>query len=122
MDFNDDGPEIHTRMLVCDGSSGDVDIERAMASLMTEAFEIFKMKQSSYGHHNISRFGERGVIVRMSDKLSRLVNLRWNDKENKIADERVEDTYLDSAVYALIGILVHRGIWPYYVEPDMELS
>jgi hypothetical protein len=66
------------------------------------------MKQRDYGSGNISSFGEFGVLVRMNDKMERLKNL-WKMQEPK--NESVEDSYLDLSNYALIAILVRRGIW-----------
>ncbi len=48
----------------------------------------------------------------MSDKLERLWRLVWKGRWNPLDDETVEDTYFDMAGYALIAILVHRGLWP----------
>lgn len=98
--------------LVIDGSSGNEELERNWAKLAVELFEIFKQKQASYGPKNISTFGERGVVVRINDKLQRLIRLVWDAKEDPIDDETISDTYLDLADYGLIAELVRRGLWP----------
>ena len=98
--------------LSVDGSSGNWELEQNMAHLMKHLFKIFKKKQSSYGPKNISTFGEKGVVVRMNDKLQRLIQIVWHENEDKIEDEKIEDTYLDLADYALIAILVRNGLWP----------
>ena len=51
-----------------------------------------------------------GLIVRMHDKMTRLHNLYYkkNDTPNY---ESIEDTLLDLANYAIIGLLVQRGQW-----------
>jgi len=98
--------------LVADGFSGDQDLEYAMAKILKELFDIFKKKQKSYGPKNISTFGERGVVVRMNDKLQRLIRLVWEDVANPLQDESIRDTYIDMADYALIAILVREGVWP----------
>lgn len=95
-----------------DGTSGDADLEREMAKVMHELFEIFKKKQASYGPGNIAKGGERGVVLRMSDKLERLWNLVWEGNANPLQDETIEDTFLDIADYGLIALLVKRGMWP----------
>ena len=114
--LNDRGMEdeavwMNGRMLNCDGSSGNLDLERSMAEIMVRVFETFKKKQASYGSGNISSFGEFGVIVRMNDKMERLKNLVVKDKDNPLQDETIDDTYLDLADYALIAVLVRRGLW-----------
>lgn len=43
---------------------------------------------------------ERGFLVRMCDKLSRIVSLI--DNEAKVKDEAIEDTLVDLANYAII--------------------
>lgn len=40
---------------------------------------------------------EEGFVVRMSDKLQRIVNLI--SRPNQVADEKIEDTLFDLAVY-----------------------
>ncbi len=66
------------------------------------------MKQRDYGSGNISSFGEFGVLVRMNDKMERLKNLL---KMESPKNESVEDSYLDLANYAIIAVLLRRGIW-----------
>jgi hypothetical protein len=97
--------------LDCDGTSGNLKLEKVMAELMLEVFNTFKKKQASYGSGNISSFGELGVLVRMNDKMERLKNLVIKNKDNPLKDETVEDTYLDLADYSLIAMLVRRGLW-----------
>jgi len=60
-------------------------------------------KQRDYGPENIARFGRKGLLVRLHDKVARLENLaaRGADPEN----EAVVDTYLDIIGYCAIGIM-----------------
>ena len=49
----------------------------------------------------------KGCLVRMSDKISRL----WSFARKgayKVQDEKVEDTLMDLAVYAIIAILLFK--------------
>jgi hypothetical protein len=50
-----------------------------------------------------------GLRVRMHDKLARLNHLV--DKGDTPNYETVEDTLVDLANYAIIGLLVQRGQW-----------
>lgn len=45
---------------------------------------------------------EKGILVRMSDKIGRICNLL--DKDVKVEDEKIEDTLMDLAAYAIILI------------------
>jgi hypothetical protein len=60
-------------------------------------------KQCDYGHHNIARFGRLGLLVRMHDKIARLENLVSNEKNP--STESIDDTVMDIAGYAAIGIM-----------------
>jgi hypothetical protein len=74
-----------------------------------EAALLLDSKQRDYGSANISAFGEKGLVVRMNDKVERLKNLVWKDKNPE--HEKVEDTWVDIANYGIIGLLCHRKEW-----------
>ena len=97
--------------LTIDGSSGSESIEKDMATLLVDLFETFKKKQACYGKGNIAKFGEIGTLIRANDKLERLYNLVFKQRENKIPEETINDTWLDLADYALIALLVRNGSW-----------
>jgi hypothetical protein len=98
--------------LVIDGSSTDEQFEEDFAGILQEAFELCKRKQASYGPGNIHYLGERGVFVRLFDKVQRLKRLVWENRDNPLDDETVEDTWMDILNYAAIALMVHRGLWP----------
>ncbi len=84
--------------------------------------DLLDKKRTDYGTENISKFGTKGVLVRVSDKVERLINLTWKtDKEPNF--ESIEDTWKDIAGYAILALLeLNRG-WenepiPYKVSEE----
>tara|TARA_B100000287_G_scaffold38116_2_gene34961 strand:- start:7929 stop:8414 length:486 start_codon:yes stop_codon:yes gene_type:complete len=64
-------------------------------------------KQRDYGPNNIARFAEKGLIVRLHDKVARLENLLASNLSAK--NESIEDTYLDIIGYSVIGLMWLNG-------------
>ena len=84
----------------------DVDV------ILNELRSIMMRKQEDYGPLNIALApggAMNGLRVRMYDKLARLNNLA--DKDATPNFESIEDTLIDLANYAIIGLLVQRGQW-----------
>ena len=84
----------------------DVDV------ILNELRSIMMKKQEDYGPLNIALApggAMNGLRVRMYDKLARLNNLA--DKNATPNFESIEDTLIDLANYAIIGLLVQRGQW-----------
>ena len=79
---------------------------------------VFDHKQRRYGPGNIAAFGEQGVLVRVHDKLARLVNL-WRTGQEP-ADETKDDSWGDLATYAVIALMCRWGWWP-QVEPAKKV-
>jgi hypothetical protein len=50
----------------------------------------------------------------MSDKLERLKNLIYKNREPN--NESLEDSFVDMANYAIIALMVQRGVWAKYAE------
>lgn len=78
-------------------------------------------KHEDYGPMNIAGApggAMNGLRVRMYDKLARLAHLGDSDTPNY---ESIEDTLIDIANYAIIGLLVQRGQWAgIQMEPKCE--
>ena len=86
-------------------NSDDVDV------ILEELAKIMYKKHQDYGPMNIAGAPGgpmNGLRVRMYDKLARLTHLGNNDTPNY---ETIEDTLIDLANYAIIGLLVQRGQW-----------
>lgn len=75
-------------------------------------------RQRCYGKKNITRFGVRGLIVRMSDKYERLMNM-WETGQ-KSAVEPIEDTYMDLLGYATIGLMLIDDVFELPLERDVQ--
>jgi hypothetical protein len=91
------------------------DFKDDAAPLYQELFEILVKKQVDYGPLNIWNApggATNGLMVRMSDKLERLKNLIYNSIEPN--NEALEDSFIDIANYAVIAMMVERGIWEKY--------
>ena len=89
--------------------------------ITTEMYTLFIRKQADYGPTNVGMGSEvvdtsdkakrslAGLSVRMNDKVQRLLNLTFNNQEPK--NESIEDTLIDIANYAVMGLIVQRKIW-----------
>jgi hypothetical protein len=51
--------------------------------------------------------GWKGVVVRLTDKISRLLNFAKKG-EFQVKDESVEDTFRDTAIYGILGLILYR--------------
>lgn len=63
-------------------------------------------KNQAYGDsftESVDKFGKTVIAVRLSDKFNRICNLIKNRKL-KENDESLEDTLLDTAGYAILGL------------------
>ena len=71
-----------------------------------EIAELLDQKRQDYGTENIKKFGSYGVLVRVSDKVERLINLSKRDDTPNF--ESVEDTWRDIAGYAILALIELR--------------
>ena len=91
--------------------------EEACRLVATQIANTVISKQHDYGHDNILGFGDKGLVVRMWDKVSRLKNLIWNG--NGIAKhEPIQDTFTDIAGYAIIGLMLEKGWFTLELKED----
>ena len=89
--------------------------------LQQEQYELFCKKQMDYGPSNIAmgtsldtdeekRLSKIGLIVRINDKIQRLINLVV--KNNRQAqNEPTIDAFKDLACYGIIAQIVQNGKW-----------
>jgi hypothetical protein len=76
-----------------------------------ECVRLLDKKQKDYGPKNITRFGVRGISVRLYDKVERLANLLM-DRNESPQNESLEDTFRDITNYGLIGLMLLSDEWP----------
>jgi hypothetical protein len=69
-----------------------------------EMVALLTRKQHDYGHENIARFGLKGVLVRISDKIERYDNLQVRGSPR---EETIEDTIRDMVGYAVIALMLN---------------
>lgn len=94
------------------------ELKEAFSLLLKAMYDIMEQKNADYSGSGeaftnfnqieqitkgkISR--EMGVVVRMTDKLSRVIRLLENS--GQVLDEKIEDTLIDLANYSLLLILM----------------
>ena len=88
----------------------------AWSNEVFEIYQLFMQKHKSYGPDNISATGIQGVIIRSWDKINRLRRLIVTGIDDPLTDESVEDTLMDLANYAIIGLLLLHNVWPEFEE------
>ena len=84
-------------------------LDQAFAEICEEMIATFIKKHKDYGKGNILDTGELGIVYRESDKLNRLKHLLTNSKNP--SNEPINDSWQDIAVYAVIAILVRKGLF-----------
>lgn len=75
-----------------------------MMKVQNEGLELFKKKNEDYGDA-FANYGPIGVIVRMGDKMQRLVSINKNGI-NLVSDESIRDTLIDLHNYAAMAIML----------------
>tara|TARA_Y100000389_G_scaffold186001_1_gene205954 strand:- start:1369 stop:1869 length:501 start_codon:yes stop_codon:yes gene_type:complete len=74
-------------------------------SIITNNKELFERKNADYGN-SFADFALIGVIVRLNDKINRILNLGITTSTDKMkVDEKIEDTINDLYNYCVIGLM-----------------
>ena len=77
--------------------------------IVTKMAKTYEAKNHDYGnsvHKTFEEFGMTSFLVRLSDKLNRLITL--NKLEAQVKDEKIEDTLLDLANYSILALIELR--------------
>ena len=75
-----------------------------MKEVQQEALNLFKRKNADYGD-SFATFGPIGVIVRMQDKINRLISVSKTNI-NCVKDESLRDTLIDLHNYSAMAIML----------------
>jgi hypothetical protein len=90
--------------------------------IQLEQYQTFCKKQFDYGPHNISLGSDlhkqedivasvSAIVVRLNDKIQRLINMVLRKKTFATANESIFDAFSDTAVYCIIAEIVKRKKW-----------
>lgn len=75
-----------------------------MMNVQKESLDLFKRKNTDYGDA-FANYGTIGVIVRMGDKIQRLVSVT-NRSVSLVNNESLRDTLIDLHNYAAMAIML----------------
>ena len=75
-----------------------------MQVVQKEALDLFERKNKDYGDA-FANFGTIGVLVRLSDKISRAVSVS-KSSVTLVRDESLRDTLIDLHNYAAMAIML----------------
>lgn len=92
----------------------------AFIDTVMDMYRVHVRKNADYSPANILGTGELGVVVRLWDKIARIMNLKGfrvqiagSTFEEPLdpKNEPLDDAYMDAANYAVIGHLVRKNKW-----------
>lgn len=78
--------------------------------IIMKCMDIAYKKNKDYGSANILDFGISGLLVRINDKIARLVNLQ-KVKTRSVQDETIEDTVEDIINYSVYLQMLSEDVW-----------
>lgn len=88
--------------------------------IVDKMYQVHLDKNADYSPANVLGVGEIGLVVRLWDKMTRLMNLLGFEirvefvayhGEKEAKNESIEDTYMDMSVYSIIALLYRDGRW-----------
>ncbi len=84
------------------------DFEAAAITVTDSMVHLLSQKRQSYGPHNLTEFGDVGVLIRTNDKLKRLIHMWQEGLDTTAVGEDAIDAWRDIAGYALLVLVAHR--------------
>jgi hypothetical protein len=85
-------------------------IGKNKSDVINDCVKIALKKNKDYGSSNILDFGKIGLLVRLNDKISRIINLEKN-KNRQVLDETIVDTAEDIINYAVYLEMLSKNVW-----------
>lgn len=82
-------------------------LDAAFAQVNDELLQMFLKKHKDYGKGNILANGELGIAMRIAEKVERIKHLLVSNQTP--SNESIDETWIDIAVYGVIGVLYRRG-------------
>ncbi len=82
-------------------------LDAAFEAISQELLTTFLKKHKDYGKGNILSVKELGIAMRLTEKIERVKHLLMTG--NAAANESLDDTWTDIAVYAVIAKLLRNG-------------
>ena len=87
-----------------ENSENNTDRVMQMKSVQKDALDTFIRKNKDYGDA-FATYGPVGVIVRIGDKISRLISVT-SSGVNLVEDETVRDTLMDLYNYSAMAVML----------------
>ena len=114
-EYSDLVDALHTKL----GCTEELTLDYIAIAL--EDIMVFDGKQHDYGSANIALSGDKGILVRVMDKMMRLRHLMLDSNEAP-RNESVEDSWADSSVYGVMARMWTRGLWPRLFGADVVVT
>lgn len=81
--------------------------KETLQALVDPVLELVAKKNQDYGS-SVFHHGDKGIYLRMTDKMARLKRLVWEQAEAQVANEAVLDTVRDIIGYAALWLVLEE--------------
>jgi hypothetical protein len=85
----------------------DYGFDAALREVLNTMHVLLAAKRDSYGPHNLTKFGDVGVLVRAYDKIERLAHMHRTGKTTTAVGEDALDAWRDLTGYSLLMLVAH---------------
>jgi hypothetical protein len=97
------------------------EMTKEFKKIMRDQYELFCNKMFNYGKNNILLGGDvndpedrklaiNGIVIRLSDKTNRLINLTIKGKDD-VVNESAVDSFKDIINYSIIAQIINNNKW-----------